>query len=825
MKKRIVSLLLAVLLVVGLVPTVGAYSDVADTQLSARLEMLSGLGVVNGYTDGTFKPQNTLTRAEFTKMVVMLLGGGKTCETFGAYTIFGDVPSSDWSAKFINYAARDKERGGLGLLKGYTDGTFKPNNTITYGEAATIILRALGYTDADVGFTWPKNFTDKAASSGLGDRVSRGDYEAISRADAANIFYNALFVEKKDGSKLIDGMYGESISSALILSVDAEGVRIAERPDDRFVNAAGLTAEDVGTRKKLTLNEKSTAIMFAEKVKMTTSEKQDAFIYSIKSEDGLTYVSLDGSTEVLCLASVDESWIARSARLTVDNASGAIVKAELLESRNRTVSFAYYSGDRVTAITGEVFTVPANTPTYKVEKGEMSASQAFSAVRDYLSYGDVLELSIGSDGTAKHIVARTGEAKVALIEPGMTLTALREAFGAPEGVTIYKNGAETSFSALADYDAASYIPGSSVIMVGGFRLSAVYTYAVPNTTAPESITVYGNTLRLAPCAVKSVSQFKPNERLTLIFAPDGRVAGALAGGSGRAVGVVDGSKVKFLGGPTFDRIEGLGGFASGELVSIACGSNGQPSVSKVSDRATNSTLDLDEMTLGGTPIAVGCMFFERVAGGTPVSITREDINRTKISSSSILNVTYDEAGRANLIVFDDVTGDRYNYGRAWMYVEEETIGGSTLSTTYDRRHIVLNNSNGSDDGSVAQTAFLPSDLVASEKTATYGRKYVWCGVAAGEKGEIEAYKALDVSVNADRTTFVGSTAVKIGGKNVPIANGVQVYLDSTEVFMNASDFSSALELVSAARAQGEKFELLLDAAPEDGGKVRVIIVK
>lgn len=823
MKKRIVSLLLAAVLVIGLVPMAGAYSDVADSQLSARLELLSGLGVVNGYTDGTFKPQNTLTRAEFTKMVVMLLGGDKTCETFGAYTIFGDVPSSGWSAKFINYAARDKEKGGLGLLKGYTDGTFKPNNTITYGEAATIILRALGYTDADVGFTWPKNFTDKAASSGLGDRVSRGDYEAISRADAANIFYNALFVEKKDGSKLIDNMYGESISSALILSVDSDGVRIAERPDDRFTNAAGLTAEDVGTRKKLTLNENATAIMYAEKVKMTTSEKQDAFIYSVKTEDGLCYVSLDGSTEVLCLAPVDEGWIARSAKLTVDSASGAIVKAELLESRNRTVSFAYYSGDRVTAITGEVFTVPANTPTYKVENGEMSASQAFSAVRDHLSYGDVLELTLGSDGTVKHVVARTGEAKVALIEPGTTLTALREALGAPEGVTIYKNGAETSFSALADYDAASYIPGSSVIMVGGFRLSAVYTYAVPNTTAPESITVYGNTLRLAPCAVKSVSQFKPNERLTLIFAPDGRVAGALEGGSQRSVGVVDGSKVKFLGGPTLSIP--TDGAADGELVSVACGSKGQPSVSRVSDRATNSALDLDALTLGGTPLAVGCMFFERVGGQTPVSITREDINRTRIPASSILNVTYDEAGRANLIVFDDVTGDRFSYGRAWMYVEEETIGGGTLSVSYDRRHIVLTGSKGADDGKVAQTAFLPSDLRASEKNATYGRRYFWCGVATGASGEIEKYKALDVSYAADRTTFVGSTAVKVGGKNVPIASGVQVYLESTEVFMNSSDFESTLELVSAARAQGEKFELLLDAAPENGGKVRVIVVK
>lgn len=825
MKKKLISLLLAAALVIGLVPMAGAYSDVADTQLAARLEMLSGFDVVNGYTDGTFRPQNTLTRAEFTKMVVTLLGGGKACETFGAYTIFGDVPSSDWAAKYINYAARDREKGGLGLLKGYTDGTFRPNNTITYGEAATIILRALGFSDADIGYNWPKDFTDKAASSGLGDRVSRGDFEAINRADAANIFYNALFVERRDGSKLIDNMYGESISSALILSVDADGVRVAERADDRFVNAAGLDASDVGTRKKLTLNENATAIMYAENVKMSTGEKQDAFIYSVKTEDGLTYVSLDGLTEVLCLASADDSWIARSAKLTIDNQSGAIVKAEMLESRNRTVSFAYYSGDRVTAITGEVFTVPAATPTYRVENGEMSASQAFSAVRDYLSYGDVLELAIGSDGTVKHVVARTGEAKVALIEPGMTLSALREALGAPQNVTIYKNGAETSFSALADYDAASYIPGSSVIMVGGFRLSAVYTYAVPNTTAPESITVYGNTLRLAPCAVKSVSQFKPNERLTLIFAPDGRVAGALAASNTRSVGVVDGSKVKFLGGPTFDRIDGLGGFASGELVSVGCGTNGQPSVSKVSDRPTKSTLDLDEMTLGGTPLAVGCMFFERVAGQTPVSITPEDINRSKVSSSSILNVSYDAAGRANLIVFDDVTGDRYDYGRAWMYTEEETIGGGVLSATYDRRHIVLANSNGTADISAAQTASLPSDLVASDRNATYGRRYVWCGVACGKSGEIEAYRSLSVSVNADRTTFVGSAAVKISGRNVPIASDVQVYLDSTGVFMNASDFSSTLELVSAARAQGEKFELLLDASPENGGKVRVIVVK
>ncbi len=831
MKKRIVSLLLVAALMIGFLPGALAFGDVTDTQMAARLELLQGFGVINGYPDGSFRPQNTITRAEFTKMIVTLLGGDKASEPFGAYTRFGDVPSTSWAARYINYAARSKEDGGLGLIKGYTDGSFRPENNINYAESVTILLRALGFTDADVGYTWPKNFIDKAASSGLSANVSRGQGENITRADAANLFYNALFIERKDGTKLVDSMYGETISSALILSVDAEGVRIAERPDDLFTNAAGLTSADVGTRKKLTLNEDGSSIMYAEDAKMQTSEKQDAFIYSTRTEDGLCYVSLDGVSEVLCLAAIDDGWVARSATLTIDNISGAIVKAELLESRNRTIAFAYYAGDRVTAVDGEVFTVPAATPTYTVEKGEMSAATAFSSVRDNLSYGDTLEFAIGADGTVKHVVARTGEAKVAVVEPGLSETQLRAALGAPKDAAIYKNGAETSFSALSEYDVAQYAPGGKVINVGSFRMSGAYTYAVPNSAAPEKITVFGNTLTLAPCAQESVSQFKPLSRMTLLFSPDGRVAGALEASNLRNVGVYSGGKVEFLGGPTLEM--SLEDVSDGELVSVGCTTDGKPSASKVAERSTNLALDVEKMTMGDNPLAVGCAFFERAAKGqTPARITAEDISRSRITADEILHVSYDESGRANLIIFADVTGDRYEYGRVLLTSEERSVSGGTLTVVYDQRMIGLENSSGSSTTEVAQICQLPSGLKVSDANA-YRRYYAWGGVATGTTTSVQGggvtavvgYKPLEYSVDADRTTFVGSSAVKIGGGQVAIAKDVQVYLEGTGVFMSDSDFGSALELVSAARAQGEKFELLLDAAPADGGKVRVIVVK
>lgn len=116
----------------------GSYSDVADDWYTNYVNFLSTRGVITGYEDGTFRPDNNITRREFTAMITRL---GEVLEANG--TGFPDVADTDWAADNI-YTAAVK-----GLVNGYEDGTFRPDNNITRAEAVKIVNAYLGRgTDA-----------------------------------------------------------------------------------------------------------------------------------------------------------------------------------------------------------------------------------------------------------------------------------------------------------------------------------------------------------------------------------------------------------------------------------------------------------------------------------------------------------------------------------------------------------------------------------------------------------------------------------------------------------------------------------------------------
>lgn len=105
------------------------FIDITNHWSKLYVESMAAKNVVNGYTDETFKPDNNITRGEFSKLVVNALE-----EDIVKYNgEFTDVKASDWSADYI---ATMKD---LGLIKGYEDGTFKPNAKITRTEMAMIL--------------------------------------------------------------------------------------------------------------------------------------------------------------------------------------------------------------------------------------------------------------------------------------------------------------------------------------------------------------------------------------------------------------------------------------------------------------------------------------------------------------------------------------------------------------------------------------------------------------------------------------------------------------------------------------------------------------
>ena len=132
-----------------------SYSDVAETAwYNNAVSTLSRMGILGGYEDGTFRPNASITRAEFAKIAVSFF----EYKDISAENIFTDVAAGSWYENFVAVAAK------LGLIEGYAGNVYRPNESITRAEACTIINRTLGRApDADHLLpesemnTWPDN--------------------------------------------------------------------------------------------------------------------------------------------------------------------------------------------------------------------------------------------------------------------------------------------------------------------------------------------------------------------------------------------------------------------------------------------------------------------------------------------------------------------------------------------------------------------------------------------------------------------------------------------------------------------------------------------
>ena len=145
-------------------------SDVNDSEVYYdAVNTLSVMGIINGYEDGTFKPNQNVTRAEFTAMLMRSLKLGDTGSKSAAGLPFSDIDDNNsdinWAIPNINTAY------GKGIINGYEDGTFRPSDNVAYEEAVKMIVCTLGYgSNIDVSVTpWYANYISVASQIGSRD--------------------------------------------------------------------------------------------------------------------------------------------------------------------------------------------------------------------------------------------------------------------------------------------------------------------------------------------------------------------------------------------------------------------------------------------------------------------------------------------------------------------------------------------------------------------------------------------------------------------------------------------------------------------------------
>lgn len=549
MKKRLLTILLALAMAVSAlaVPAfaadTGRFSDVSDQDTVLAIETLRLMGALDGYPDGTFRPEGNLTRAQFCKMAVYAMNGESELGLYSTITVFPDVKGSHWASPYVNMAAK-----GKGLIAGYPDGSFHPEETVTAGQAVTILLRLLGYKDADIGGIWPQSYMAVAEKIGLLKGLNTTGTAPLTRGEAARLFLNLLQSTTKAGGSYLDSMAGHVISDVVLVSSAAAG-------SDGRPTAMELSSGDV-------------------------------YQMAYKASNGV----LNGHRGSLVL-----------------NQQGKVLTFVPTDvGSGETITIASASATRITDTAGAKYTVSREAMSYYA--GEQ---RAWSEVYAWLNAGTQATVYTGSTGAVEYIFVAGTEVKTAVVVEANGSAKGFEALAGNNTYTIYKNGVKAGVSDLRKGDVATYSAATHSIRVCDTRVSVYYEECSPSPKEPMEITVLGGVkLNVLSSAMDSVAKHKPGSTMTLLLTEDGQVAGVAKGMDANAIGIVAGGQVQLLCGSNRIALGAVSNAEEfeGMIVSISGRKEGVK-LSAPKD-GVDGKLDVGERTLGKLDLAENVMLLE-----------------------------------------------------------------------------------------------------------------------------------------------------------------------------------------------------------------------
>ena len=238
--KKVLALVLAVVMIMGTVAVASAkdYTDVKATDTYAdAIDILSSLNVLDGFTDGTFKSEGTLTRAQAAKMVAIVHNAatnGKIKGQDGISDLYGNAQNAftdctgNWAVAYINYCR------ATGLLDGITRTTYAPNSKLTGVQWLKLMLTTLNFDTSKEGYLgagWDVNVLNRANEIGLTDGLAKGwkGNVPVTRGEAAQILYNALKAYLVEYGQVIKN--GKALDKAFVAneSVSASGFTLAAK--------------------------------------------------------------------------------------------------------------------------------------------------------------------------------------------------------------------------------------------------------------------------------------------------------------------------------------------------------------------------------------------------------------------------------------------------------------------------------------------------------------------------------------------------------------------------------------------------------------------
>ena len=598
-----------------------SFEDISQDTVAVNADVLRLMGVVTGTGDNRFNPEGDLSRAEFCVMVTNFIQRGDEVSRYAARTIFGDVTGKHWARGYINLMATPGT-DGTAMISGIGNGNFAPDQKVTVAQAITVLLRVLNYTGKETGFIWPQSYMDFAASIGLTKGVSQDANMILTRAQAAQLFVNALGCPTKGGVpyyKTLGSVAENTILLAVNVASEDGSSNSAIRTSfngESFLPAAGEVAPSAlqGKRGALVLNEREEIVTF------------------LPDESNSVTVTLSGKAQP-----------------------------------------SYFTGTN-----GTRYTVSSSTLLYTP-----SASQGTSYIEGYTALRPGSQVTVFTQSGKIIAIYAAGSAEVSTDAVVVSGTVSQSSFyrltGGAVNSTVTKNGQTISLSDIKTGDVVTYDRLSNTLIVSDLRIRATFDDAYPNVQAPQSITALGKEFEVLSSAWDTMDEVKLGNEICLFFTADGKVASiskpssanrsnayGLAAAGGVEVFLPNGSTMLIPG--TFSGTKVL----TGRLVELSGrNSHGVLNVKDISEQSVSGVFDPVSMTLGKYQVAAGVRIFDQVKNSLYAPVDLSELVGQTIKAENIQTYHVNSSGYVDCIVLKDLTGKTYTYGICYRTETEE----------------------------------------------------------------------------------------------------------------------------------------------------------
>ena len=615
----------------------------AVSEEDAAAALMKELEIMQGDENGDMMLDKKVSRAEFAKIAIAASPNKDSVAVGLKQSPFRDVPYTKWYAPYIKAAV------SAGYVVGYLDATYRPENTVTYEEAVTVMLSVLGYDDSTFNDAYPYGQLSKAQGLDLLDNVNASIGDELDRRQVMILAYNA-------------------IKASIPASPSQDPVFNMSKTDNVDVIATGNEDDSLGADKVYT--------------SAGTFDKGAFFIDSFAGMTGTIYLR-NGNELVAFLP--DEG-----------------------KPMNGYKSYFVYSVLSDASIVGyrngsfEEIDIPDGADVYNNQ-----TRSNYAAVKGSLKTGDTLNVKYTDNGSVDYVVYDTNNLTGPVKVTSDNWTAQ---VGASSSSKVFRSGAESTVSAVSMNDIVYYSEPLDVVFAYTDKVTGVYEKASPTKDSPESVTISGKEYNIESVEafreLSSSGSFKYGDTVTVLLGRTGEIAGVAGTGtasastssgtsSGTAAGFVIAAGKKDFTNPDntvyssyYATIVTPDGSTREYATKNDCEAlvnsavrvtfkDGQAILSVSKNGSVSGKVNASKGMIGGEYLADDVKILDTANAyydGVPAykRVYLQRLDGITLNPSSVLYSSTNSAGEIDELILSEVTGDMYSYG--WIKRADPSTG-------------------------------------------------------------------------------------------------------------------------------------------------------